>query len=289
MAGCESELHGWTALGAAVVEYFSGTDHLARSLDGIVKLSYEGAVPTFGSEWLTMISPTSDGAYVSDHDGARMTVLVGIGDDDLVFSIVTQNLEGLCKKESGRRQVIVKALGGWFHPHVQSGVIMVIQELALQLGAGGKESAELDANRGIVLKAIAPSGLDLAAVTDGYTGCLIYDQKAWTLVETVVIARARSSKYSNAYRMRSVPHPTCSVWVVNIHLKAFPSNIFQARIDDEHINELTNILERVIAANQDGLYVYLAGDFNNVGHKGTLVETALGAVRKKMSPFHLAV
>ena len=292
MAGCsESELHGWTALGAVVVEYFRGTDHLARSLDGIVKLSYEGAVPTFGSEGLTMISPKSDGAYVSDHDGAKITIQVDIGDDVLVFSIVTQNLEGLCRKTSSRRRVIVKELPRWFRPHVTSGVIMVIQELALQLKAGETaQSAELDANLAIVLKAIAPSGLDLAAVTDGYTGCLIYDKRAWTLTETVVIARAGSSKYSNAYRMRSVPYPTCSVWVVNIHLRAFdPRTPFQATIDRAHIEELTNILEKVIAANQDGLYVYLAGDFNNAGDKGTLVQNALGAVQKKMPPFHLAV
>jgi len=275
MLNCgESELHEAVALASTAVEFWKGTDYLAKVLDGIVKLTYDGSLPTF-FESLTMISPKPGVPYVSDHDGARIDVRTS---DGLAFSIVTQNLEGLCRKGTARRNVIVNALGSWFRPHVQSGMIMVIQELALQLNRPDAEQrAELDANLAIVLETIDRDKHDLAAETDGYTGCLIYDKLAWTH-QTVKIARARSNKFSNAHLMSSVPHPARSVWVVNIHLKAFGPICAQATIDAAHTEELTNILRRVLEANVGGFPVYLCGDFNNASNKGQLVQRALDAL-----------
>jgi hypothetical protein len=261
-----------------------------ENLDGIVKLTYPGPAPVFGSEHLMMISPGPDGAYVSDHDGASVDLF---GDDDTDrFNLVTQNLEGLCRADSVRRRIATAALRAWFGPHVRRGTIMVIQELALQLQESSAEavtpeqSTELEAN-GATLRAALDESLNLVVKTDGYTGCLVYDSAVWTLDRTLEIARKGTLKRSDAHLMRHkfVEYAT---WVVNVHLKAPSRGSWQATIDAIHVEELQNILQHVLEANVDGLPVYLCGDFNNASAKGDLVAKALETIRKDSRPDHLA-
>jgi hypothetical protein len=122
-----------------------------------------------------------------------------------------------------------------------------------------------------------------AGVTDGFTGCMIFDQTQWTLISEIETRRlevigpnkgSQLGKVSNAYLMQS-RHATFSVWIVNVHLKAMDFGTKSDVIEYAHTEELREILDRVAKANEDLFPVYLCGDYNNGGDKGQLVHSAL--------------
>lgn len=119
---------------------------------------------------------------------------------------------------------------------------------------------------------------------------MIYDEKAWALVNTEEIRRQNDdNKRSNAYLMHH-KQGKFSIWIVNIHLKAFGgmSDFFaeNPERDNTHVTELGNIIGRLLmTATEPGAVpdtskppIYLCGDFNNPKSKLDLVQSAVRTV-----------
>lgn len=286
MSHCEDGLHTTAGWLACIGDYCPdlGFGLFTGNLDGVVRLSYRNKHFEPKSEEIQYIGSAKN--YISDHDGVNLKIDASRPDrKDVKFNVITHNLEGLCnrddKKKVDRFRQVVKMFKDYFDPYVKSGTIMLFQELALQIYKkdAQKQGAVLDRNMDIVLTELRKINPNMVGLSDGYTGCMLYDRSVWSPINEIRVQREGSNKFSNAYLMRYNKYPDLHLWVVNIHLKAFGSAAKkQTEINDKHIRELANILEQVLLENEDEYPIYLCGDFNNNTVKAELIWKALEMV-----------
>ena len=298
MYGCEDLQHD-AAAGWAMAAERSGLPIWQSSLDGIVRISHRDG-PYVAIETHQII--TRDHNFISDHNAVSVSVEV-TSSPGVQFNIITHNIEGLCAEKS-RAISVRRLLPIWYEGHIKPGTLMVFQELALQKHKKDATMQEqfLEGNLRKLLDALKgqATGCDMRGVTDKYTGCMIYDANAWDLVHTAEIRRpvtGDDNKRSNAYQMQH-KQGNFSIWLVNIHLKAFGgiSDFFEENPtrDNAHVDELRNIIERLVTlmgGDESGAVldtsktpIYLCGDFNNPKSKLDLVQSAVSTVQNYAFP-----
>jgi hypothetical protein len=282
MSHCEDAEHTMAGVAACIGDWCPdlGLGLFTGNLDGVVRISYSEKRFNPKTEMTEFIG--NDENYISDHNGVNIEIDTSRHDrPNARFNIITHNLEGLCNRNDtgkmARFQFIKNHLSDYFRAYIKAGTVMLIQELALQLHKkdAAKQRVLLTLNMDMVLGELRKLNPDLVGVTDGYTGCIIYDEKKWSVEKEVNINRTGSDKYSNAYLMRFIPYPKLMIWMVNIHLKAYGSSVkSQDIVNNSHIYELANILEGVLVSNPEKYPVYLCGDFNNGTVKAKLIMKA---------------
>jgi hypothetical protein len=291
MAHCEDKLHTAAASLGSVVTFVTGLQ-FDGSLDGVVRLSYGQEAFEETPEIIKHWKSKREEDYISDHDAVNVDVAVTLRDAKVcTFNILTHNLEGLCGGNptyTKRADYVKSRLPTWHKEYVRAGTLMVVQELVLQFKSDlPKQMTLLDEHLKLLLSALNNGAVgneaQFVGVTDGFTGCIIYDEKAWGLLETVETKRLevlgtnkgqRLGKVSNAYLMKS-KHADFRVWIVNVHLKAIDFGRPDYERDYAHTEELKDILDNVADANRGRFPVYLCGDYNNAGDKWQLVRSAL--------------
>jgi hypothetical protein len=279
MSHCEDAAHTAAGFMACVGDWCPdmGLGLFTGNLDGVVRISYYTKHFEPKSEVIQYIGNKDN--YISDHNGVNLIVNATRPErPDAQFNIITHNLEGLCYRNDAakmdRFKYVKEHLREYFDNYVKRGTLIMVQELALQIHKNNqlKQQDVLEHNMDIVLTELKRLNADLVGVSDGYTGCMIYDRTIWLPVEEIAVLREGSNKYSNCYLMKFLPYPNLHLWVVNIHLKAYGNSVKkQVIVDRSHINELSNIVERLIKANKKEYPIYLCGDFNNGAVKAELV------------------
>jgi oligoribonuclease (3'-5' exoribonuclease) len=293
MAHCEDASHTAAAVVVGVYQklgsYISNepTNILDTNIDGIVKLSTiikDIPIKYLFTENILYIG--EDNNFISDHNGVNMIVnITNTHTQQLIkFNIITHNLEGLCNRndetKNQRFEENKEKMTDYFRNYITSGTILLIQEMALQIDKRNIENQKriLESNTNIVLSKLTPLNENLKALSDEYTGAIIYDAVVWNLTRELRIARPESNKYSNAYLMKYREKEDLYIWVVNIHLKAFGATASsQAYINTKHIRELANIISKILEEPDSKYPIYFCGDYNNTTDKKELV---LGALRQ---------
>jgi len=312
MKHCEGIIH--TAAAKTVQKFQSFGSFLSsgyaqvfnNNIDGIVKLStlavLNPIIDYLFTENISYIGDKGDETnFISDHNGINMEVKVqnikqtnNIQEKkkQISFNVITHNLEGLCRKSESLDAPLfrqnIKKIVPYFDGLIKVGTILLIQEMALQIGSDNlkKQQRILEENTNIVLKELNKINPNLVVITDTYTGAIIYDTTVWNLIQTLQIKRLSitgetSNKFSNAYLMQYNAKSDLLIWFVNIHLKALALSYSQTFKDQTHIFELKNIISKILELSEYNKYpIYFSGDYNNSTDKKYLIEKALKEVYK---------
>ena len=286
MFGCEDASHDAIAMAPNLPA--------GQNLDGIIGLLNKDISPpsNFKVETMITLGPEKDEAskYISDHDGVGIV----ISHNDGSFNLLSYNLEGLCNNDYGQKkfeirlQSLIEQLSN--PAYLIPGFLMVAQEVVLQMDDADQKKT-LQSNGAQIIKALneKSSEIEIAFVSDEFTGGIFYDTKYFELVAVMEIPRPGSKKNSNAY-LFSIISNRLQFIIVNIHLKAKKRSIFSgsgvATLLQEYLNftsmheihrdELVNILKKVSELSGGfGIPVFMLGDYNNPTPKTSLIESAL--------------
>jgi hypothetical protein len=296
MKHCEDKLHTTGAMMARFSELVIGKVYKG-ALDGIIKISKsEGE---HFEESSTIIKKIN---YISDHDG--LLLKINIPRLKFNFNIISFNLEALCNRsdkpnnEEYKKRLELLDLHLW--DIVKDGSIMVCQEIVLQDKQGEAQTMLLNKSINEILPRLKRFNNNLNFISDTYTGGIFYDSNIWNIDNTIVITRvvsldpgaSKENKFSNAYLFSLKSDTNVKIWIVNIHLKAPPiidGDMFKyvtkpdqmSLIHIQHMNELTNIISKVLDNNNNFQYpIYLCGDFNDTRPKNILVNEILNKILK---------